>query len=57
MNCLLEAVASVYLHTRKRLVPDPVEEEIYTAQVPPPCPSAPHRRADPALSKRAPPLG
>jgi len=32
MNCLLEAVASVYLTARARLMADPVEEEVFSAQ-------------------------
>ena len=32
MNCLLEAVAGAYLTVRARLMADPVEEEVYSAQ-------------------------
>lgn len=32
MNCLLEAMASVYLTARARLMADPVEDEVYSAQ-------------------------
>jgi hypothetical protein len=32
MNCLLEAVAGAYLTLRARLMADPVEEEVYSAQ-------------------------
>jgi hypothetical protein len=32
MNCLLEAVAGAYLTVRGRLIPDPVDEEVYSAQ-------------------------
>lgn len=32
MNCLLEAVAGVWLHARRRMVAEPVEEEVLTAQ-------------------------
>jgi hypothetical protein len=32
MNCLLEAVAGVWLNARRRMVAEPVEEEVLTAQ-------------------------
>jgi hypothetical protein len=32
MNCLLEAVAGVWLDARRRMVAEPVEEEVMTAQ-------------------------
>ena len=32
MNCLLEAVASLWLNTRRRVVTEPVEEEVVSAQ-------------------------
>jgi len=32
MNCILEAVAGTYLYWRGRVMPPPVEEEIYSAQ-------------------------
>ena len=32
MNCLLEAVAGVWLDARRRIVAEPVEEEVMTAQ-------------------------
>ena len=32
MNCLLETLASVYLTARARLMADPVEDEVYSAQ-------------------------
>ena len=32
MNCLLEAVAGAYLTVRARLMSEPVEAEVYSAQ-------------------------
>ena len=32
MNCFLESLASAWLVTRRRLVPEPIEEEVMTAQ-------------------------
>jgi hypothetical protein len=32
MNCLLEAMASLWLNTRRRVVTEPVEEEVVSAQ-------------------------
>lgn len=32
MNCFLESLASAWLMTRRRLIPEPIEEEVMTAQ-------------------------
>lgn len=32
MNCFLESMASVWLMARRRLIPEPIEEEVMTAQ-------------------------
>jgi|GEM_PF-5303729 hypothetical protein len=32
MNCVLEAVAGAYLAVRGRIMPEPIESEVYSAQ-------------------------
>lgn len=32
MNCVLETAAAIYLHVRGRIMTEPVEEEVFTAQ-------------------------
>ena len=35
MNCVLEAIAGAYLAVRGRLMPEPIESEVYSAQARP----------------------